>query len=122
MGVLPALGSSEVITIPHGKKTCYALLHGSSEFLERIVTADKIWVNYYEPKSKAQIMVFKRPTSPMAKKFKSQPSAGKIWLTILEYGRCDFWFISLQRVKPFTVRFSYVWPNERSSKRNIFIP
>jgi hypothetical protein len=25
-------------------------------------------------------------------------------------------------VKPFTVRFSYVWPNERSSKRNIFIP
>jgi hypothetical protein len=33
-----------------------------------------------------------------------------------------FWFISLQRVKPLTVRFPYVWPNERSSKRkNIFI-
>jgi hypothetical protein len=27
-------------------------------------------------------MVWKRPTSPVAKKFKSQPSAGKIMLTI----------------------------------------
>jgi hypothetical protein len=29
-----------------------------------------------------------------------------------------FWFISLQKVKALTVKFPYVWSNERSSKRN----
>jgi hypothetical protein len=37
---------------------------------------------YFEPESKAQSMAWKRPTSPVAKKFKSQPSAGKIMLTL----------------------------------------
>jgi hypothetical protein len=52
------------------------------QFLERIVTADETWVHHYEPESKAQSVAWKRPTSPMAKKFKSQPSAGKIMLTL----------------------------------------
>jgi hypothetical protein len=61
------------------------------QFLERIVTADETWVHHYEPVNKAQSMAWKRPTLPVAKKFKSQPSAGKIMLTIfLGYGRCDF--------------------------------
>jgi hypothetical protein len=30
-------------------------------------------------------MAWKRPTSPVAKKFKSQPSAGKIMLTFFGY-------------------------------------
>jgi hypothetical protein len=61
------------------------------QFLERIVTADEIWLNHYEPESKAQSMAWKRPISPVAKKFKSQPSAGKIMLTLfLGYGKCDF--------------------------------
>jgi hypothetical protein len=51
------------------------------QFLQRIVTADETWVHHYEPESKAQIMAWKRQTSPVAKKFKSQPSAGKIMLT-----------------------------------------
>jgi hypothetical protein len=52
------------------------------QFLERIVTADETWLHHYEPESKAQSMAWKLPTSPVAKKFKSQPSAGKIMLTL----------------------------------------
>jgi hypothetical protein len=53
------------------------------QFLERIVTADETWVHHYKPESKAQTMAWKRPTSPDAKKFKSQPSAGKIMFTLI---------------------------------------
>jgi hypothetical protein len=35
-----------------------------------------------QPESKAQSMAWKHPTSPVDKKFKSQPSAGKIMLTL----------------------------------------
>jgi hypothetical protein len=52
------------------------------QFLQRIVTAHEIWVHHYEPGSKAQIMAWKHLTSHVAKKFKSQPSAGKIMLTL----------------------------------------
>jgi histone-lysine N-methyltransferase SETMAR len=61
------------------------------QFLERIVTGDETWVHLYEPESKAQSTAWKRPTSPVAKKFKSQPSAGKIMLTLfwdMESGIC----------------------------------
>jgi hypothetical protein len=47
------------------------------QFLQRIITADKTWVHHHEQESKAQNMTWKRPTSAVAKKFKSQPSAGK---------------------------------------------
>jgi hypothetical protein len=52
------------------------------QFFELIVTAEEAWVHHYEPDSKAQIMAWKPPTSPVAKKFKSQSSTGKIMLTI----------------------------------------
>jgi hypothetical protein len=55
------------------------------KFLERIVTADETWLHHYEPESKARSMAWKHPTSPVAKKFRSQPSAGKIMLTVF----CD---------------------------------
>jgi hypothetical protein len=52
------------------------------QFLERIVTADETWVHRYEPESKAQSLAWKCLKSPVAKKFKSQPSIGKIMLTL----------------------------------------
>jgi hypothetical protein len=52
------------------------------QFLERIVTADVTWLHHYEPDSKAQSIAWKHLTSPVAKKFKSQPSAGKMMLTL----------------------------------------
>jgi hypothetical protein len=74
------------------------------QFLERIVTADENWVYNYEPESKAQSMVWKLPTSLMARKSKIQPSAGKNMLKISGIWKVRFWFISLQTVKVLTVR------------------
>jgi hypothetical protein len=52
------------------------------QFVERIVTAHETWVHQYEPESKAQSKTWKRPTSPVAKKIKSQLSVCKIMLTL----------------------------------------
>jgi hypothetical protein len=80
-------------------------------------------MHHYEPDSKAQSMAWKRPTSPVAKKFKSQLSAGKIMLTL-------FWDMEGAILLHFTPkgpdlalqRFPYVLPNKRSSERKkIFI-
>jgi hypothetical protein len=52
------------------------------QFLERIATADENWVHHYKPESKAQSVAWKCLTSPVSKKFKRQPSASKIMLTL----------------------------------------
>ena len=51
-------------------------------FLQQTVTGDETWVHHYEPESKQQSMQWKHPSSPVAKKFKTQPSAGKLMLTV----------------------------------------
>jgi len=51
-------------------------------FLQQIVTGDETWIHHYEPESKRQSMQWKHPSSPVAKKFKMQPSTGKLMLTI----------------------------------------
>jgi hypothetical protein len=67
-------------------------------------------------------MAWKRPTLPVAKKLRSQPSGGKIMLTL-------FWVMEGVILVHFAAksetvnRFPYGGPNERSSKRKkIFIP
>jgi len=50
-------------------------------FLQHIVTGDETLIHHYEPESKRQSMQWKHPSSPTAKKFKTQPSAGKLMLT-----------------------------------------
>jgi len=52
------------------------------EFLSRIVTRDETWVHRYEPESKRQSMEWKHIGSPAKKKFKTQPSAGKVMLML----------------------------------------
>jgi len=51
-------------------------------FLQQIVTGDETWLHHYKPKSKRQSFQWKHPSSPVAKKFKMQPSAGKLMLTV----------------------------------------
>jgi hypothetical protein len=51
-------------------------------FLQRIVTGDETWVHHYQPKTTRKSMQWKYPSSPTAKKFKMQPSPGKLMLTI----------------------------------------
>jgi histone-lysine N-methyltransferase SETMAR len=51
-------------------------------FLQRIVTGDETWVHYCQLETKWKSMQWKQPSSPVAKKFKMQPSAGRLMLTI----------------------------------------
>jgi len=51
-------------------------------FLQQTVTGDETWIHHYEPESKRQSMQWRHPSSPVAKKFKTQPSAGKLMLTV----------------------------------------
>ena len=53
-------------------------------FLSRLVTVDETCVHYYEPENKAQSRSV-GPGSPRPKKFKMQPSAGKMMATVF----CD---------------------------------
>lgn len=48
-------------------------------FLQRIITGDETWIHHFEPESKRQSMEWKHPAFPAKKKFKSQPSAGKVF-------------------------------------------
>jgi len=51
-------------------------------FLERIVTGDETWVHHYDPESKRQSMEWRHSSFPTQKKFKRQPSAKKVMLTL----------------------------------------
>jgi len=51
-------------------------------FLQQTVTGDETWIHHYEPQSKRQSLQWKHPSSPVAKEFKMQPSAGKLMVTV----------------------------------------
>ena len=52
------------------------------DFLSFLVTVDETWVYYYEPGNKAQSRQSVGRGSPRPKKFKTQPSAGKVMATV----------------------------------------
>ena len=52
------------------------------DFLSHLVTVDETWVHYYEPENKAQSRQSIGLGSPRPKKFKTQPSAGKVMATV----------------------------------------
>ena len=52
------------------------------DFFSRLVTVDETWVHYYEPENKAQSRQSVGPGSPRPRKFKTQPSAGKLMATV----------------------------------------
>ena len=58
-----------------------------NDFLLRLVTVDETWVYYYELENKARSHQWVGPGSPRPKKFKTQPSAGKVMATVLERKR-----------------------------------
>ena len=64
---------------------CGALLkrfRSKDDFLLRLVTVDETKVHYCEPENKAQSRQWVGPGSPRPKKFKTQPSAGKVMATV----------------------------------------
>ena len=64
---------------------CTTLLkrfRSKDDFLLCLVTVDETWVHYYEPENKAQRHQWVGRGSPRPKKFKTQPSAGKVMATV----------------------------------------
>ena len=64
---------------------CRALLkrfRSKDDFLLLLVIVDETWVHYFEPENKAQSRQWVEPGSPRPKKFKMQPSAGKVMATV----------------------------------------
>ena len=64
---------------------CSALLkrfRSKDDFLLRLLTVDETWVHYYEPENKAQSRQWVGPGFLRPKKFKMQPSAGKVMATV----------------------------------------
>ena len=64
---------------------CSALLNhfrSKDDFLLRLVTVDEAWVHYYEPENKARSHQWVGSGSTKPKKFKTQPSAGKVMATV----------------------------------------
>ena len=51
-------------------------------FLSRLVTGDETWIHYWDPETKQESMQWKHHDSPTPKKFRTQPSAGKIMATV----------------------------------------
>jgi hypothetical protein len=52
-------------------------------FLGRIVTGDETWVHYNQLETKKASKEWCNTSSPKPKIFRSQPSAGKVMLTLL---------------------------------------
>ena len=64
---------------------CSAFLkrfRSKDDFPLRLVTVDGTCVHYYEPENKAQSRQWVGPGSPRPKKFKTQPSVGKVMATV----------------------------------------
>ena len=65
---------------------CSTLLkrfRSKDDFLLRPVTVYETWVHYYDPDNKAQSRQWVGRGSLRPKKFKTQPSAGKVMTTVL---------------------------------------
>ena len=80
--VLKSLSDEQMTT---RASVCSALLKrlwSNDDFLLRLVTVDETWFHYYESENKAQSRQWVGPESPKPKKFKTQPSAGKVIATV----------------------------------------
>ncbi|PNF23675.1 Mariner Mos1 transposase [Cryptotermes secundus] len=116
----------------HRMEVCQDLLHQfeaeGDKFLDSIVTEDETWCHHYELESKTQSMEWRHPDSPR-KKFKTQPSAGKVmcmvfwdrWgvilLDFLEPGEsvnCERYKMTLTKLK---ARISLVRPEKQTTFR-----
>ena len=51
-------------------------------FHARLVTGDETWIHHWDPDTKQESMQWKHKDSPAPKKFRTQPSAGKVMATV----------------------------------------
>jgi hypothetical protein len=81
----------EQLTVLH-KQTCLDICQqhldrcgnerDGDALLDRIITDDETWNHHCDPGSKQQSMEWKHPQLHSKKKFKRQPSTGKLMLTV----------------------------------------
>ena len=74
-------------------------------FRSRLVTVDDTWVHYYEPENKAQSRQSVGPGSPRPKKFKTQPSAGKVMAVVFWDAQCVIMLDFLAKKSTITVAY-----------------
>ena len=78
MGVQTADRRPKGIQGDHNKEHLGRFNHDENKFLNCIVTGDKMWVHYAEPKTKPR----KQASALSSKKFKLSPYAGKVMLVV----------------------------------------
>ena len=76
--VLKSLSDEQMATTASVCSTLLKRFRSKDDFLLRMVAIDETWVHYYEPENKAQSRQWIGPGSLRPKKFKTQPSAGKV--------------------------------------------
>ena len=80
---VPKSHSDEQMTTRASECSALFKRFGSKDdFLLRLVTVNETWVHYFEPENKAQSRQRIMPGSPRPKKFKTQPTAGKVMATV----------------------------------------
>jgi [histone H3]-lysine36 N-dimethyltransferase SETMAR len=70
------------IRVTHSERLLAQYQQNPKGFLTRFVTMDETWVHHFDPESKRQSMEWKHHGSPPPRKFRVQPSAGKIMASI----------------------------------------
>jgi len=67
-------------------ETCSELLAiysaTSDNVLSHIITGDEMWIHHWDPDTKQESMHWKHVNYPPPKKFRTQPSAGKVMATM----------------------------------------
>lgn len=70
----------------HRKETSIEMLQlfqaDPDDFFDRLITMDECWVYHYDPETKEQSKQWKHASSPPPKKARSQPSSGKVMLSV----------------------------------------
>lgn len=54
----------------------------SDGFLARIFTGDETWVHFHQPETKRASKEWRHSSSPKPEKFRTEPSTGKVMLTL----------------------------------------
>ena len=86
--VLKSLSNEQMATRASVCSTLLKRFRSKDDFLLHLVTVDETWVHYYVPENKAQSHQWVGPGSPRPKKFKTQPSVGKVMATVFWDAKC----------------------------------
>jgi hypothetical protein len=74
--------------------TCQQYFDRYGNERDAFITGDKTLIHHCEPGSEGQSMEWKHPHSPNKEKFNSQPSVGKLMLTVFWTSHVQYWNIS----------------------------